>query len=168
MRLRLRKSFYRISIVYPLTGLCLHSFEIKRHSQSACTHVQAARHAFREIWQSIIESVAKLCPDFRILIRGWTIFERIVHRAFIVSFVYDKYFVRIAFSGPLMYTTVYDFKAWYASISIRKNRDYVSIDSIFLPLMFRETISNIFYSPIPTHRVHKKKRNFFQFRAVIS
>lgn len=91
MRLRLRKSFYRISIVYPLTGLCLHSFEIKRHSQSACTHVQAARHAFREIWQSIIESVAKLCPDFRILIRGWTIFERIVHRAFIVSFVYDKF-----------------------------------------------------------------------------
>lgn len=60
-----------------------------------------------------------------------------------------------------MYTTVYDFKAWYASISIRKNRDYVSIDSIFLPLMFRETISNIFYSPIPTHRVHKKKEEFF-------
>lgn len=59
-----------------------------------------------------------------------------------------------------MYTTVYDFKAWYASISIRKNRDYVSIDSIFLPLMFRETISNIFYSPIPIEWT-KKKEEFF-------
>lgn len=27
--------------------------------------------------------------------------------------------------------------------------------------MFRETISNIFYSPIPTHRVNKKKEEFF-------
>lgn len=55
MRLRLRESFYRISIVYPLTGLCLHSFEIKRHWQSACSDVQGARNAFREIWQSVIE-----------------------------------------------------------------------------------------------------------------
>lgn len=63
MRLRLRKSFYRISIVYPLTGLCLHSFEIKRHWQSACTDVQGGIETHFErfasqltsLWQSYVE-----------------------------------------------------------------------------------------------------------------
>lgn len=68
-------------------------------------------------------------------------------------------FIKIVFS--FMYMIAYDFEARNTSISTRKNRDYVSIDSIFLPLMFRKrSISNIFYSPIPMHRVNKKRGIF--------